>query len=197
MSVRLNTNIGSGPYVGKRLPFADRADGPGNRVLKTVARHSFLTKLLESVPESNMHTNKRLARIDDSSAPGQYNVVFEDGYQHPCDVVIGADGLYGRVRNYVLGEDSPVLKPRWSGSWVVHSIVPIDVALDAIGPELVGFDDPTQTGVMGMNGTFTMYDWMHGRRICLQQSSGMLIASRPQGHEFYLRRPIKNGHRGS
>lgn len=62
--------------------------------------------LISAVASGTIHFDKRLVDLD----PGASSVVmkFEDGSTASADIVIGADGVHSRVREWMLGAERPV-----------------------------------------------------------------------------------------
>jgi len=77
--------------------------------------HSILESAL--VP-GTVAFGKKLASIDNSGPTARLS--FEDGHQAEADLVIGADGLNSKVRDYVLGPE----KPRYTGHIAHRAIFP-------------------------------------------------------------------------
>lgn len=68
-----------------------------------VHRVSLLRKLVAPLPTDRLHAGKKFSHISASAAEG-IEVTFQDGQAERFDVVIGADGILGAVRRYVLQE---------------------------------------------------------------------------------------------
>lgn len=112
-----------------------------------VHRAALLQELLAPIPKSNMHTSKKLVRIDQQAA--KVTLAFEDGATVTVDALIGADGIFGFVRSHILGANHSALKPVLTGWAGVMKMVPLEDARRAFGD---GFDPRRQYGWVGENG---------------------------------------------
>jgi salicylate hydroxylase len=110
--------------------------------------------LLKAIPKEMMHTSKKLVKID-SVATGEILLSFQDGSKEYVDALIGADGVHGYVREYVLGAGHPALNPTFAGFWDCRSLVPIEKARELLGDEY--FKEARQYAWSG-NGGFFMHD---------------------------------------
>ena len=78
---------------------------------RVVHRAALLKELLAPLPPESLHTNKKMVKID-GERNGSYGaagveVSFDDGTSIAVDAVIGADGIFGFTRQYVLGPNDP------------------------------------------------------------------------------------------
>ncbi|KAI9668791.1 MAG: hypothetical protein M1831_000860 [Alyxoria varia] len=96
-----------------------------------VHRASFLEHLLAPIPAGVLHVNRKLAKIDDSKE--KIVMEFEDGSTAETDLIIGSDGIRGRTRSYILGDDSPIANPIYSGWWDIRNLVPAQKAVEFLG----------------------------------------------------------------
>ncbi|KAI1177868.1 hypothetical protein F4777DRAFT_540673 [Nemania sp. FL0916] len=90
-------------------------------------------------------------------------LTFVGGAQKKYDVVVGADGVHGITREFVLGPDDPALKPQHTGVWRLPIKVPYKKALAAMGPEFLDPNRPCQTSWIG-DGTYLQHDFMGPER---------------------------------
>ncbi|KAF2121027.1 hypothetical protein BDV96DRAFT_484648 [Lophiotrema nucula] len=135
--------IGSGPHAGTKV--IDLAEeNPGYMMHRAALLH----ELLEPIPRENMHANKKLVAIEQQ--PHGLTLKFEDGTSESADALIGADGIFGFVRSYVLGDNHPALKPVAAGWAGAMNMVPFAKARDTLGPE--SFKINRQYGWVGENG---------------------------------------------
>lgn len=119
--------LDKGKIVVDRAITNDKAE---EQRLIVVHRARFLQQLLGNVPESIMHVNKKLVRIErDMDAmqklQPELTLHFTDGSIHYADAVIGADGIHSYVRGHILGESHPATKPVYAGWWDCRNLVPI------------------------------------------------------------------------
>jgi salicylate hydroxylase len=121
---------------------------------QVVARTALLRELLVPVPRERMFTNKKLVNIE-AADDGTVTISFKDGSKDTVDAVIGADGIHGYVREYILGADHPARSASFAGWWDCRALVPVAKAREILGEEY--FDEPRQYAWCG-NGGFLMHD---------------------------------------
>jgi salicylate hydroxylase len=114
---------------------------------------SLLRELLAPLPKDILHPNKKLTEIDESE--GGVSITFEDGTVSQFDAVIGADGIFGAVRNHVVSDHDGDFSASPGGFWDCRVLVPFDVAKATLGEELFKLD--RQYGWLG-DGAFIMHD---------------------------------------
>ena len=95
----------------------------------------------------------------DAVAGGGIELRFQDGSIERADALIGADGIFGFVRKYVLGADDPATEPVYAGWWDCRNLVPLEKAKEKLGERY--FVESTQYGWMG-DGGFMMHDVLDG-----------------------------------
>lgn len=151
--------IASGPYAGQLV------DCPSVQAQKEriVDPQRFLDELLRTTPPRMIHANSRISSITDMSPGGGVLLNFVGGTQKKYDIVVGADGVHGITRAFVLGPDDPAAKPQHTGIWRVPIKVPYKKALDAMGPEFLDPLRPCQTSWIG-EGTYLQHDLMGSER---------------------------------
>ncbi|CAM5482562.1 FAD-dependent monooxygenase [Eoetvoesiella caeni] len=81
-----------------------------------VHRADLLNVLLRALKPGTLHSRKRLEGLDQKS--GCVNLMFTDGTSAEADIVVGADGINSRVRELLLGAESP----QYSGYIAYRSI---------------------------------------------------------------------------
>ena len=101
--------------------------------MQSVHRAHFLDELIKGVPAHRAHFNKRLERLEDSDDDKGVHLFFKDGTSATADLVIGADGVHSRVREYLMGTEAA--KPVFTGSIVYRGLVSMDAAVEKIGAE--------------------------------------------------------------
>ncbi|RYP66706.1 hypothetical protein DL771_007639 [Monosporascus sp. 5C6A] len=87
-------------------------------------------------------------------------VIFEDGTVDKFDAVIGADGIFGSVRSYVLQDKVDQFAASPAGFWDCRNLVPLERAKAVLGKEL--FEQDRQYGWVG-DGGFLMHDVLENR----------------------------------
>ena len=115
-------------------------------------RAALLRELLAPLPRDVLLASKKLIAIEE--AEDELTLHFEDGSSHTVDALIGADGIFSRVRAHILG-DSPSAKAVASGWWGCRRLVPLEEAQKKLGAELL--EVPRQYGWIGDRG-FMMHD---------------------------------------
>ncbi|KAI0549717.1 salicylate hydroxylase [Xylaria curta] len=142
--------VGGGPYTG-RLVFDLAGTDPG----VVVHRASLLRELLAPLPKETLHVNKKLSKLSESSDGVEVN--FTDGTTMLYDAVIGADGIFSTVRDYVLRDVSTKYNCKASpaGFWDCRNLVSFENAKAALGEELFKLD--RQYGWVS-DGAFIMHD---------------------------------------
>ena len=110
--------------------------------LLTFHRADFQTVLLRKLPTSyRIHCSKRLRSYEQRHG-GPITLLFEDGTNAFCDVLIGADGLKSAVRRSLLEEKASkaqsqnnwseaadiraLIEPTWSGTNAYRALIPVD-----------------------------------------------------------------------
>ena len=104
-----------------------------------------------------MSTSKKLVGITplDAVAGGGVELRFQDDSIERADALIGADGIFGFVRKYVLGADDPATEPVYAGWWDCRNLVPMQKAKEKLGEGY--FVESRQYGWVG-DGGFIMHD---------------------------------------
>ncbi|KAM7210407.1 hypothetical protein V8F06_014211 [Rhypophila decipiens] len=131
-----------------------------------------LAELLAPLPREVLHANKKLVDIHiiNKDIGQQVQLTFQDSVIEVFDAVVGADGIFTTVRDFLL-EDRNNLKTPGSktpkkyaavpaGFWDCRVLVPYEKAEVIIGPEL--FEEDRQYAWMG-DGAFIMHDILENR----------------------------------
>ncbi|KAF3765288.1 FAD/NAD(P)-binding domain-containing protein [Cryphonectria parasitica EP155] len=150
------TCIGSGTHA--EAVIVDLGDDPEGST-RVVHRASLLRELLTPLPAKRLHTRKALSEITGTAA-GDVQVTFCDGQNETFHAVIGADGIFGAVRRYVLQESADDDGPFPAGCWDCRNVVPINKARDTLGAQY--FEQDRQYGWVG-NRAFVMHDVLENR----------------------------------
>ncbi|KAI0908046.1 hypothetical protein F4823DRAFT_518203 [Ustulina deusta] len=147
--------IASGPYAGQIVDSPTMQDYRE----RMVDPQKLLDELLRGTPPRMIHANSRISSITEMSPGGGVILNFVGGAQRKYDIVVGADGVHGITREFVLGPDDPASRPQHTGVWRLPIKVPYKKALDAMGPEFLDPNRPCQTSWLG-DGTFLQHDFM-------------------------------------
>lgn len=148
---------GSGKHAGTVM--MDLGGGDPKDAGRVVHRASLLRELLAPLPTSRLHANKALSDIT-PAAENSIKVTFRDGRDETFHAVIGADGIFGAVRRYVLQETADTEGPSPAGFWDCRNLVPFEKARETLGAEY--FEQDRQYGWAG-NGAFIMHDVLENR----------------------------------
>lgn len=125
-------------------------------------RPDFQKALLRKLPESyRVHCSKRLQSYSQQPG-GPVTLLFEDGSQASCDVLVGADGIKSAARRSFLHEKAEwaqgegkwaeaaeimdMIEPSWSGTVAYRAVIPGD-QLRARDPNHNIFAQPTQVSL--------------------------------------------------
>lgn len=137
----------------------DLGDGSPEDRTKVVHRAALLRELLAPVPADHLHANKALSEIIPPNS-GDVRVTFRDGQDETFHAVIGADGIFGPVRRYVLQDVAEAEAASAAGFWDCRNVVPFEKAKAFLGAEY--FEKDRQYGWVG-NGAFIMHDVLDNR----------------------------------
>lgn len=88
----------------------------------SVHRADFLDALASRLPAGIACFNKRAAAVEQHA--GEARVLFTDGSDYRCDLLIGADGIKSALRGHVLeGLGAPPAAPRFSGTCAYRGMI--------------------------------------------------------------------------
>ncbi|KAK7752153.1 hypothetical protein SLS62_005897 [Diatrype stigma] len=147
--------LGSGPDAGTLL--FDIA-GPGEPAV-VIHRSSLLRELLAPLPKKILHANHELAEI--KAHDDRLDVIFKDRSVKHFDAVIGADGIFSKVRKHVVGE-AVQYQASPSGFWDCRLLVPHERACAVFGDRYFELD--REFGWVG-NSSFIMHDVLENRTL--------------------------------
>jgi len=154
-----------------------------------VHRASLLRELLVPLPDEVLHVNKKLTSLSETQ-DGVF-VTFSDGAVEHFDAVIGADGIFGFVRNYVLQDTDNKYGPSPAEFWDSRALVPIGKARAIIGDTHFSADEvDCQHGWIG-DGAFLLYDVLENRTMS-QIVISAIENDPPRGHDE-RKRPLTRG----
>ncbi|KAI4150841.1 MAG: hypothetical protein LQ340_003864 [Diploschistes diacapsis] len=74
----------------------------------TIHRAALLRELLAPLPQESLHADKKLEKIEEFN-DGSLKLQFQDSSSTVVDTLIGADGIFGSVREHILGSDPSLL----------------------------------------------------------------------------------------
>ncbi|KAI0153095.1 FAD/NAD(P)-binding domain-containing protein [Xylariaceae sp. FL1272] len=148
---RTELKVSSGQYAGESISFPARR----RNETKTIERQALLDELMKDAPPRSIHRNSRIASVTEAS-DGAVVITFACGTEKKYDVVIGADGVHGITRKFVLGVNESSLEPQHTGIWGVTLRVPYDKAREAMGGEFLDVNQPLQLSWIG-NGTIMQH----------------------------------------
>lgn len=98
---------------------ASVAEGVGQ---SSVHRADFLDALASQLPEGIAQFGKRAVSVEQDAE--QARVLFTDGTEHRCDLLIAADGIKSSIRDHVLnGLGHPLVAPRFSGTCAYRGMI--------------------------------------------------------------------------
>ncbi|KAF3015856.1 hypothetical protein E8E14_007315 [Neopestalotiopsis sp. 37M] len=165
--------IATGSLAGQRVHVNNQFTN-GKRA---VGRQALLSEVLSGIPPRMVHLNTRVTSISESSSPGHgLALSFADGSQKKYDLVIGADGVRGITRNYILGPDDPAQIPTPSGLWTLPIKVAADRARQVIEPEVLDPRNPRQITWVG-DGTMMQHGLISNGRELVQSIYTISIAA--------------------
>ncbi|KAL8936387.1 MAG: hypothetical protein Q9216_004961 [Gyalolechia sp. 2 TL-2023] len=113
---------------GRRQPHPLPEESLG---MQSVHQAHFLDELVKAVPVEGTHFHKCLEILEEG--PAGVTLCFKDGQSTVADAAIGADGIRGHTREYLIGEE--LVKARFSGSVVHRGLVPMEAAVEVLGKE--------------------------------------------------------------
>ena len=144
-----------------------------------VHRAALLRELLAPLPASCLHAGKKLVSItDDDDGDRRLKLRFEDGSVDTADALIGADGIFGFVRQHVLGDNNE--PPAAAGWWDCRNIVPFEKAEAKLGAQY--FEEIRQYGWVGER-AFVMHDVLDGGKSVQCVCSGVEDGVGEEGRE--------------
>lgn len=170
-----------------------------------IHRASLLRELLAPLPKEVLHANKKLASINEREnidARGSIEVNFTDGTTTYFDAVVGADGIFSTVRDYVLREfedKKGEYRASPAGFWDCRHLVSLEKAKAALGEQYFELD--RQYGWVN-DGAFIMHDVLENGTIvqcviCAVEKDPPKDRKRPLSREFFeetLGRSLESAH---
>ncbi|KAH8803538.1 putative salicylate hydroxylase [Xylogone sp. PMI_703] len=133
-----------------------------NKIGQTsVHRAEFLDALVGLIPDGITSFGKKLRKVEESDQG--VKLFFEDKSTVEATFVIRADGIKSRVRDAMLGPDTRLLSPEYSGTCVYRGIIPMAAAVKAVGKERAMLGQM----YLGNGGYVVTYPIQHGTSINL------------------------------
>ncbi|KAI0845878.1 salicylate hydroxylase [Daldinia vernicosa] len=145
--------LGSGPDAGTLVFDLAGAGDPG----VVVHRASLMREIIAPLPEEIIHTSHELSEI--RTEGDELEIIFQNGSVKRFDAIIGADGIFSKVRNYVVGNFSEH-QASPAGFWDCRLLIPFEKARSVIGDQFFELD--RQYGWIGDN-AFIMHDVLDNR----------------------------------
>ncbi|KAI0165448.1 salicylate hydroxylase [Hypoxylon sp. FL1284] len=161
--------VGAGPSIGCLVLDITPTD-PG--IIIHCA--SLLRELLGPIHQEVLHANKKVSSISESDSDiigRRVEVNFTDGTTDFFDAVVGADGIFGTVRECVLREFPDAegkYKASPAGFWDCRNLIPIEKAKAALGEEY--FESDRQYGWVN-DGALIIHDVLENRTMvqCIER----------------------------
>lgn len=116
-----------GQFIGEKLAREGIPHGGATRT-------SLIDTLASLMPDSiKIVFNKEVKDVE-HTPDERTRVSFTDDTQIVADAVIGCDGIRSFCRRLIVGEDHPSANPRYTGRYCHRGVIPMDLAVKAIGP---------------------------------------------------------------
>lgn len=131
-----------------------------------VSRASLLRELLRPLPQEALHADKPVDSVQET--PDGVNITFRDGQTGTFDGLMGADGIFGTVRQYVVEKDESTATS--TGFWDCRNVIPFEQAVAAFGHEYFKVD--REYGWVG-DGTFFLHNVIENRTMVQCLMSGV------------------------
>lgn len=162
----LSTIQGAGGDTGTFVCDLGEGDEPDPNPPVIVSRASLLRELLKPLPREALHADKQVDSIQETS--DGVEVTFRDGQTVSFDGLIGADGIFGTVRQYVVEKDECTATS--TGFWDCRNVIPFDQAVAAFGDEYFKVD--REYGWVG-DGTFFLLNVIENKTMVQCLMSGV------------------------
>ena len=137
--------LAQGPNTGETVGQI----GGEHNVVGIVHRAAFLRELLADAPKDRLHASKKVQEIDQIGEDGPVRLHFTDGTKHECDILVGADGIHSRVRQFILDDSDPAASPVPAGWWLVQVLKPYAEVETLLGKSHIDARSPGEVGWIG------------------------------------------------
>jgi salicylate hydroxylase len=128
---------------------------------KMLHRAALLHELLQPIPKERLHAGKKLAEIEEQD--DGLLLKFKDGAEVRADALIGADGIFGTIRTYILGADHETVMPIAAGWAGAMNMVPYSKAEAKLGARFL--NENRQFGWVSDGGIFIHDTIMGGKMV--------------------------------
>ncbi|KAM7201797.1 salicylate hydroxylase [Naviculisporaceae sp. PSN 640] len=96
-------------------------------------RSDILEEWAKLIPAERVQFSKTVDTVSEETSDGKVTITFTDGSKVYADVVIGCDGIRSRIRQLIVPQHSESAVPHYSQKFCFRSLVPMPVAVAAIG----------------------------------------------------------------
>lgn len=120
-----------GQFLGEMLAREGIPHGGLGRIALMEALVSLLPKSVRIVFDKKV---REIFHHQDSSE-GQVKISFADDTEAFADAVVGCDGIHSICRSLVIGDNHESFRPTYTGRYGFRAIIPMDQAVEAVGPE--------------------------------------------------------------
>jgi salicylate hydroxylase len=128
--------------------------------VRIVHQASLVHELLAPLPKERLHAGEGLRSL--SVSEDGVELTFLDGTVEHFHAVIGADGIFGNVRRYVLEDTADACAASPGGFWDSRNLIPMERAKEVLGAGF--FEGHRQYGWIG-EGEMLMHDILDGGKM--------------------------------
>lgn len=135
------------------------------------------------LPAEILHPNMKLSSIRHQDAG--LSLSFHNGHVEYFDAVVGADGIFGSVRQHVVEQHE--CAPSRVGFWDCRNLVPYDKAISALGAEHLDVD---RQNIWLGDGAVILHDVLENRTLVQCIVSGVDADLGLEGREMKLTKDL-------